>query len=38
VSRPDIKERLLRAGIEVVTSSPEELAATIKLDMAKWAS
>src|SRR6185503_19967014 len=36
LNRPDIKERLLKAGIEVVTSSLEELAATMKFEMAKW--
>ena len=36
LNRPDIKERLLKAGIEVVTSSPEELAATMKIEMTKW--
>ncbi len=36
LNRADVKERLLKAGIEVVTSSPEELAATIKFEMTKW--
>jgi tripartite-type tricarboxylate transporter receptor subunit TctC len=36
LNRPDVKERLLKAGIEVVTSSPDELTATIKLEIAKW--
>jgi tripartite-type tricarboxylate transporter receptor subunit TctC len=36
LNRADVKERLLNAGVEVVTSSPEELAATVKSEMAKW--
>ena len=32
----EVKERFLNAGIEVVTSTPEEFAATIKSDFAKW--
>jgi tripartite-type tricarboxylate transporter receptor subunit TctC len=36
LNRPDVKERLLKAGIEVVTSSPDELTATIKFEIAKW--
>lgn len=34
--RKDVKERLFNSGIETVGSSPEEFAATIKSDMAKW--
>lgn len=31
-----MKERILEGGGEVVASSPEEFAATIKSEMAKW--
>ena len=34
--RTDVKERLFNAGAEVVASSPEEFAATIKSEMTKW--
>lgn len=33
---PEAKERILKTGSEVVASSPEELAAWIKADMALW--
>ena len=33
---PDVKEKLLNSGTEPVGSSPEELAALIKSEMAKW--
>ena len=33
---PGIKERLTAEGLEVVASSPEEFAALIKADIAKW--
>lgn len=36
LNRKDVKERLFNSGIETVGSSPEEFAATIKSDMAKW--
>ena len=36
LNRPEVKERLLLIGTEVVTSSPEEFAATLKTEMAKW--
>ena len=32
----EIKERFFSAGAEVVASSPEQLAAIIKSDIAKW--
>jgi tripartite-type tricarboxylate transporter receptor subunit TctC len=35
LSRPNVKEKFLSVGVEVVTSSPEELA-TVKSEMAKW--
>ena len=36
LNRADVKERFLAFGEEVVASSPEQLAATIKSDVAKW--
>jgi tripartite-type tricarboxylate transporter receptor subunit TctC len=33
--KPDVKERFIRAGSEVVASSPEQLAATMNADMAR---
>src|SRR5262245_23931865 len=33
LNRPDVKERFLRSGSEVVANSPDELAAAIKADM-----
>ena len=35
LNSPDIKQKLLDSGIEALSSSPEELAATIKSDMAR---
>ena len=35
INRADMKEKFLNAGVEAVGSSPEELAATIKSDIAK---
>ena len=32
---PDVKEKFLKAGVEVVASSPEQFAATIKSEIAK---
>lgn len=32
----DVKEKLFNAGVEVVGSSPEEFAATMKSEMARW--
>ena len=37
VNSPDVKERLIGSGLEVVTSTPEEFAAFRKSDLAKWA-
>lgn len=34
--RADVTERLFGVGVEVVASTPAELAATIKSEMAKW--
>jgi tripartite-type tricarboxylate transporter receptor subunit TctC len=36
LNREEVKARLLKSGIEVVGCSPEQLAATIKSDMAKY--
>jgi tripartite-type tricarboxylate transporter receptor subunit TctC len=36
VALPDIKEKLAALGVEPVGSSPEELAAFLKSEMAKW--
>ena len=33
---PEARERFLSQGAEAVGSSPEEFAAAIKADMAKW--
>ncbi len=35
LSLPDVKEKFLNAGVEVVGSSPEQFAATIKSEIAK---
>lgn len=35
LGRPEVKERFVRAGSEVVASSPAELAAAMKTDMAR---
>jgi tripartite-type tricarboxylate transporter receptor subunit TctC len=36
LNRPDVKERHFNTGVETVASTPEELAARIKSEMAKW--
>ena len=36
LNRGDIKERFFSTGVEIVGSTPEELAATIKADIVKW--
>ncbi len=33
---PDVRERLMKAGVEPVGSSSEQLAAAIKTEMSKW--
>jgi tripartite-type tricarboxylate transporter receptor subunit TctC len=33
---PDVKERLAAMGTEPLTSTPEEFAAYIKREIAKW--
>jgi tripartite-type tricarboxylate transporter receptor subunit TctC len=34
--RNDIRDRLFGMGLEVVAGTPEEFAATIRREMAKW--
>ena len=36
LNRPEVKERHFNTGVETVASAPEELAARIKSEMAKW--
>jgi tripartite-type tricarboxylate transporter receptor subunit TctC len=36
INQPDAKEKLLNAGQDIVGSSPAELRATMKSEMAKW--
>ena len=36
VALPDVKERMFNLGMEVVGSSPEQLAALVASDIAKW--
>ena len=36
LNQPQMKERLFNTGVEVVGSTPEGLAATIKSEMTKW--
>ncbi len=36
LNKPDVKEKLLNAGIEAVGSTPAQLTAAIKTDMARW--
>ena len=35
LNRPDVKEKLLGAGVEALSSSPQELAARVKSEMAR---
>jgi tripartite-type tricarboxylate transporter receptor subunit TctC len=37
LSQPDVKEKFLNLGAETVGSSPEQLAAAMKSEVAKWA-
>jgi tripartite-type tricarboxylate transporter receptor subunit TctC len=36
LTRPDVKERIATAGAQPVGSSPEELAALVKRELARW--
>jgi tripartite-type tricarboxylate transporter receptor subunit TctC len=38
IKRPDFQERLDKDGIEPVANTPEEFAAQIKADLARWAA
>lgn len=35
LNQPDVKEKLFKAGLQTVGSSPEELAAKVKSEMAR---
>lgn len=35
LAKPEVKERLIKGGVEAVGSSPEELGAYVKADIAK---
>ena len=36
LNQPEVRERFLNSGVDTVGSSPEQFAAVIKTDMAKW--
>ena len=36
VALPDVKERMFGLGMEVAGSTPEQLAALVNSDIAKW--
>ena len=36
MAEPEMKAQLVKAGIDPLTSTPDEFAATIRSDMAKW--
>ncbi len=36
MTRPEVKEKLVAAGTDAMATTPEEFAATIKSEMAKW--
>jgi tripartite-type tricarboxylate transporter receptor subunit TctC len=36
LNNPEARERLFRAGVEAVGSTPEQFAATLKTEMARW--
>ena len=36
LAQPDVKERMFNLGMEVVGSTPEQLAALVNSDIAKW--
>jgi tripartite-type tricarboxylate transporter receptor subunit TctC len=36
LNRSEVKERLFGMGMEVIPGSPDEFAATIRHEMAKW--
>ena len=37
MTSPDVRSRILQAGIEPLSSTPEEFAAFIKAEIPKWA-
>ena len=37
LNQPDVKQKFFNAGVDVIASSQEQLAAVIKTDMARWA-
>jgi tripartite-type tricarboxylate transporter receptor subunit TctC len=37
LAQPDVRERLLAVGVDVVGSTPEELARFQRAEMEKWA-
>jgi tripartite-type tricarboxylate transporter receptor subunit TctC len=37
LAQPDVKERLLAVGVDVVGSTPDELASFQRAELAKWA-
>ena len=36
LARPDVKDRIFAAGLEIVGGTPEEFDAVIKAEIAKW--
>jgi tripartite-type tricarboxylate transporter receptor subunit TctC len=36
LARPDVRERLTAIGLDPVNNSPQEFAAQVKADIAKW--
>ena len=36
VNRPEIRNQLIAAGVEGISSTPQQFAAVLKADMAKW--
>jgi tripartite-type tricarboxylate transporter receptor subunit TctC len=36
LNRSELRERLFNAGMEVIASTPAQLTATIKSEMARW--
>jgi len=36
ITRPEVKERFFSSGVEVLGSTPEQFAAMVKSDIAKW--
>jgi len=37
LSRPEVKERIVGLGFDIIASSPSEFAAQIKTEVEKWA-